>query len=169
MPPRPDRATVDPVIAEARERWTRCEEAEDAQRQAILAAKQFRSGDQWPSAIKLQRQGQAAITGQQPTPPRPCLVVDRLSQPVRQISNLIKNAMFGFEVLPNGDGADVETAEIYKGYLRYVQNKSRGESPIEWAADGAIEGGIGWFRFRTEYVHENWTGDPNDPAVFDHE
>lgn len=159
---------VSDVIAEARKRWARCADAEDAQRKRILAAKQFRALDQWPAAIKAARSGASAIAGQAPQPARPCLVVDRLSQPVRQVSNTIKNADFGFDVLPNGFGADDETAEILKGYLRRVQNQSRGESPVEWAADGAIEGGIGWFRLRTEYVHEAWDQAPAEEA-FDQE
>ncbi len=129
-----DRDDPDTLIPEARKRWNRCDESEDAQRKRILTAKQFRSGDQWPDAIKIARQGGNAIQGMPAQPPRPCLVVDRLSQPLRQTSNTIKNADFGFNVLPNGGGADNETAEIFKGYLRRVQNESRGESPIEWAA-----------------------------------
>lgn len=164
-PSKADRA----IIAEARTRWTRCDDAEHAQRAAILLAKQFRAGDQWPDEIKRQRQGAHAIAGIPAQPPRPCLVVDRLSQPVRQISNVIKNASFGFDVLPNGAGAETETAEIYKGYMRRVLAQSRGESPVEWAADSAIEGGLGWFRLRADYVHQSWDGDPNDPAVFDQE
>jgi hypothetical protein len=161
--------TGDPIVVEARERWKRCEEAENAQRKAILLAKQFRAGDQWPEAIKTARSGSHAISGLSAMPPRPCLVVDRLSQPVRLVSNVIKSAEFGFDVLPNGQGADAETAQIFKGYMRRVQLQSRGESPIEWAADGAIEGGIGWFRLRADYVYDRWEGDPNDPAVFDQE
>jgi len=161
--------TPSTVIAEARKRWNRCADAEQAQRERTLLAKKFRAGDQWPSALKSAREGAASINGAPPQPMRPCLVVDRLSQPVRQVSNTIKNADFGFDVMPNGQGADTETADIFKGYLRRVQNQSRGESPIEWAADGAIEGGIGWFRLRTEYVHESWDGDPKDPEAFDQE
>lgn len=160
---------VDPIIAEARRRWKKCEEAEDTQRKSILEAKKFRAGDQWPEAIKIQRQGSSAISGLAAQPARPCLTIDRLSQPIRQLSNQIKQAAFSIDVLPNGFGASAEIADIYKGYLRRVQNAARGESPIEWAADGAIEGGIGWFRIRTEYVHETWDGDPNDPAAFDQE
>jgi hypothetical protein len=163
-----DRGAPDPLIAEARKRWQRCDEAEQKQRKRILLAKQFRAGDQWPSAIKAAREG-ASTQGKAAQPPRPCLVVDRLSQPVRAISNTIKNADFGFDVMPNGGGADLETAKIFKGYLRWVQNRARGESPVEWAADGAIEGGIGWFRLLTDYVHQTWDGDPNDPALFDQE
>jgi hypothetical protein len=158
-----------PVIAEARKQFKRCAESEEPQRTRIVAAKKFHALEQWPAAIKLQREGAGSITGQSPQPPRPCLVVDRLSQPMRRVSNTIKNADFGFDVQPVGGGADIETAEIYKGYLRRVQNQARGESPIEWAADQAIEGGLGWARIRTEYVHKNWTGDVNDPAIFDQE
>lgn len=164
-----ERAAPSALIAQARKDWKKASEAEDPQRKSILAAKQFRAGNQWDPALKLARAGSQALQGVPAQPPRPCLVVDRLSQPVRQTSNTIKNASFGFDVLPNGAGADDETAEIYKGYMRRVHNNARGESPIEWAADGAIEGGLGWFRLRTEYVHENWDGDPNDPAVFDQE
>jgi hypothetical protein len=163
-----DRATPDPVIAEARKCWQKCDEASEAQRKRMVAAKKFRALDQWPDAIKIQREGGGSIAGQPPQPPRPCLVVDRLSQPCRQISNTIKNADFGFDVQPVGQGADVETAEIFQGYLRRVQNEARGESPVEWAADGAIEGGIGWFRLRSDYVHQTWDGVPEE-AVFDQE
>jgi hypothetical protein len=166
----PTRSTEDDaILKDARDFWKKVSAAEDAQRKRILKAKQFRAGDQWPAAIKLAREGAGSITGQGPAPARPCLVVDRLSQPVRQVSNTIKNADFGFDVLPNGQGADTETADIFKGYLRRVQNQARGESPIEWAADGAIEGGIGWFRLRTDYVHESWDGDPTDPEAYDQE
>jgi len=163
------RAGIDPIIAEARRRWKKCEEAEDTQRKSILEAKKFRAGDQWPAGIRLQREGSSAISGVAAQPARPCLTIDRLSQPIRQLSNQIKQAAFAIDVLPNGFGASGDVADIYKGYLRRVQNAARGESPVEWAADGAIEGGIGWFRLRTDYVHETWPGDPNDPAAFDQE
>ncbi len=143
---------VDPIIAEARERWKRCDEAETAQRKRILAAKKFRAGDQWDSDIRTAREGKNALQGVAAQPPRPCLTIDRLSQPVRQVSNQIKTANFSLTVTPEGKGADDETAEIIKGYLRRIQNAARDESPIEWAADGAIEGGLGWFRLRTDYV-----------------
>lgn len=162
-------AAPNPIIEEARTRWGRCDESEDAQRKSILEAKKFRAGDQWPAAIRTQREGSTAIQGMAAQPPRPCLTIDRLSQPARQISNAIKSANFAIDVLPNGMGADTETADIFKGYLRRVQNNARGESPIEWAADQAIEGGIGWFRIRTEYVHESWDGQDADESLYDQE
>ncbi len=162
-------ATPTPVITQARKDWKKASEGAEAQRKAILACKKFRALEQWPEALKLAREGAAAIAGQPPQPPRPCFVVDRLSQPVRIESNKIKNADFGFDVMPNGQGADMDTAQIIKGYLRRVQNQSRGESPVEWAADGAIEAGLGWFRIKTRFVHETWDGDPMDPEAYDQE
>jgi hypothetical protein len=154
------------LIREARERWNRAAEAEEQQRNRIVRAKQFRVGDQWPAAIKLAREGGNSLQGMAPQPPRPCLVVDRLSQPVRQVSNTIKNASFGFDVLPAGGSSDQDTADIFKGYLRWMMNNSRGESPIEWAADQAIEGGIGWFRLRTDYINETWDGELTEEAMW---
>ncbi len=160
---------LDPIVAEARDRWNRCNDAEEPQRVRTLAAKKFRAGDQWEPAIKQSREGKNGLQGQAAQPPRPCLTIDRLSQPVRHISNQIKSANFSITVVPQGQGADQQTAEIYKGYLRRMQNEARDESPIEWAADGAIEGGFGWLRLRTDYVDPN--PDPNSTSieVFDQE
>lgn len=140
------------IVAEARQRFKLAAEAEDAQRKAMLLAKEFRAGNQWPDAVRLQRQGAPAIQGVAAQPARPCLTIDRLSQPVRQVSNSVRAANFGIDVLPNGHGADDATADIYKGIIRRIQNQARGEAPIDWAADGAAECGIGWFRIRTDYI-----------------
>lgn len=160
----PEPTKTSAVITEARKRWARAAEAEDAQRKRMVLAKEFRAGKQWDDGVRMAREGagQSAIQGQPPSPPRPCLTVDRLSQPCRQVSNTIKSANFAIDVLPNGHGSDTDTAQILKGYLRYVQNQARGESPIEWAADGAIESGLGWFRIRTDFVHQNLEGIPED-------
>jgi hypothetical protein len=164
----PSPVGTDPIIIEARERWQRCDEAEQEQRKRILAAKQFRAGDQWDTDIRAAREGKNALQGVGAQPPRPCLTIDRLSQPVRQVSNQVKTANFAIDVSPNGHGADDDTAEIIKGYLRRIQNQARDESPIEWAADGAIEGGLGWFRLRTDYV-DNDPGPDAGIEAFDQE
>lgn len=135
-----------PVAAEGLERFKVSSEATDAQRRAILAAKNFRAGNQWPDEVKLQRAGAPALQGQAAQPARPCLTIDRVSQPVRQVSNAVRQSNFEIECIPVGDGADKDTAKIYKGWMRRVQNEARADAPIEWAADSAAEGGIGWFR-----------------------
>ncbi len=155
MPSPPSHVGIDPIIAEARERWQRCDEHEEKQRKRILAAKQFRAGDQWDPDIRTAREGKNALQGVAAQPPKPCLTIDRLSQPVRQVSNQIKTANFAISVTPNGHGADDTTAEILKGFLRRTQNKAKDEKPVEWASEDAIVGGLGWFRLRTDYVDSN--------------
>lgn len=142
-----------PVAEEACERFKESSEALSEQRKAILKAKQFRAGKQWEDAVLEQRQGAPAIAGVSAEPMRPCLTIDRISQPVRQVSNTIRQSNFEIDCLPTGDGADKDTAEIYKGWMRRVQNESRGDAPIEWAADSAAEGGLGWVKL-TAYCTE---------------
>ena len=158
---------VDPIITEARERWTACDEASDRSRKVMLACKKFRAGDQWPEEIKIQRQGGQALQGVAAAPPRPCITVDRISQPVRQISNGIRQANFAINVLPNGAGADQDTADIFKGYLRRMQSQAKGEAPVEWAGEQAVESGIGWIRLYADYVDPNPT--TLDESAFDQE
>jgi hypothetical protein len=77
----------------------KCDEAETTQRERIVRAKQFRSGKQWPPEIEMQRKGGASsIPGVPEMPARPCLTIDRLSQPCRQVSNQIKTAHFSIDV-----------------------------------------------------------------------
>lgn len=149
--PREDTA----LLKTARDRLKRATEAEDIQRRSILEAKKFRSLDQWPEEIRIQRQGGNAVQGIAAQPPRPCLTIDRISAPTRNVSNMVKAANFAINVLPNGHGADDDTAKIFKGLLRKAQNDSRAQAPFEWAADGAAEGGIGWFRLRSDYCDDD--------------
>ena len=60
-----DRGRVVPnaVVAEALDRFHDCLEAEEEQRKAILGAKNFRAGNQWPTEVREQRQGAPAIAG----------------------------------------------------------------------------------------------------------
>lgn len=168
MPERDPESIGSPLIVEARKRFAEAAEAGSETRKSILQAKQFRAGNQWDEQVKIQRMGAAAIQGQAAQPPRPCLTIDRISQPVRNVSNSVKQANFAITVHPNGHGADDETAKIFKGLLRKAQNDARAESPFEWAADGAAEGGIGWFRLRSRFCHDQIEGlDP--AAIFDQE
>ena len=91
----------------ALERFRRAAEESEEQRKAILAAKNFRAGNQWPEEVRQQRQGAPAIQGVAAQPARPCLTVDRVSQPVRQVSNTVRQSNYEIKTLPNGDGADV--------------------------------------------------------------
>jgi hypothetical protein len=149
----------------ARARFKRASEAENGQRKAMISAKKFRAGDQWSDEVKIQRMGGTGVQGVAAEPARPFLTIDRVSAPVRQVSNSVRAANFAIDVHPNGFGADDETARILKGLLRQIQNDARGEDPIEWAADGAAEAGLGWFRLFSDYCYNDPSIATSDPAA----
>lgn len=120
----------------------------------MLQVKAFRAGNQWPDEVKIQRGGGAAVQGVAAQPARPCLTIDRVSGPVRHVSNGIKQADFSMKVLPDGDGADEKTAEILTGWLRRIQNEARADDPVGWAGDSAAECGLGWFRILSVYTDD---------------
>src|SRR5689334_19254529 len=76
----------------------------------------FRRGkleDQWtPEAL-------AARTG------RPCHVVNKLPQFIRQVTGDMRQSRPGIRVVPVDSGGDIETAEIRAGMIRYVENRSK--------------------------------------------
>ena len=148
------RALTDADLKEMRDRFARCVDAEQAQRKSILECKNFRALNQWPESVKIQREGGGAITGQAAQPPRPCLVIDRVGQPIQQVSNAIQNANFAADFSPNGHGADDVTARMLQGLWRRVQNQAADEDPIGWAGDQMAEGGLGWFRMRSAYCDD---------------
>ena len=66
-------------------------------------------------------------------------------------------------------GRMMRLAEIIKGYLRRVQNNARGEARSDRAPTGRLRAGIGWFRLRTEFVHQTWGQDTPTEELFDQE
>lgn len=152
--PRPEMGgTTD--ITEARDRFKAAAEFEEPQRKSTLAAKNFLAGNQWDDAIKIQRQGGIALQGQPATPPRPCFVLDCVSEPHQQIVNAISASDFAVKIAPHDEDASDETAEILQGLIRQIQNDSRIDDPMTWAGSDASGGGIGWAYVYPEYEDED--------------
>jgi hypothetical protein len=142
-------------VAEARDRFKVAAEAEEPQRRSTLAAKKFLVGDQWDEAIKLQRQGAIALQGQPAAPPRPCFVLDCVSEPHQQIVNAISASDFAVKIAPHdGDGSD-QTAEVLQGLIRQIQNDSRTEDAMTWAGSDAAGAGIGWALVCSRYCEDD--------------
>jgi hypothetical protein len=142
------------LIREARDRFHDCTEAEDPQRKSTLEAKRFLALDQWPEDIKIQRQGGIAEQGQPAQPPRPCLTLDCVSEPHQSVVNAIKQADFAVKVTSKVKPGD-DTEEILEGLIRQIQNESRADDPVGWAADNAAGSGFGWFGVKSEYESED--------------
>ena len=137
-----DDAKVKKFIHKATERFKLAAEAEAAWRREALDDFEFRIGKQWPSDIQTQR----GMDG------RPCLVMNRLPQYIRQITNEQRQNRPAGMVNPTGDGADVDTAEILQGCIRHVETNSDAGVADDIAFDHMVTCGLGWERVLTDYI-----------------
>jgi Phage P22-like portal protein len=104
----------------------------------------FRRGnksDQWtPEALEA-RKG------------RPCHVVNKLPQFIRQVTGDMRQSRPGIKVVPVDSGADIKTAEVRAGMIRYVENRSKAKHVYTTGADSQVTCGIGHWQVTTEYAH----------------
>jgi hypothetical protein len=104
----------------------------------------FRRGkltDQWDALALEARKG------------RPCHVVNKLPQFIRQVTGDMRQSRPGIRVVPVDSGADVKTAEVRAGMIRYVENRSKAKHVYTTGADSQVTCGIGHWAVTTEYAH----------------
>ena len=111
----------------------------------------FRALEQWPDAIKRDRDNDP--NGARPTP-----VLDKTNQYIRQIVNEERQNRAAIKISPVDDQGDPEVAKIYTGIIRHIEYSSNALSCYTTAGEHAIDGGFGYFRILTEYC---------DPMSFD--
>lgn len=104
----------------------------------------FRAGDQWPEAIKRDRDQDD----------RPCLVINKMPQYINQITNEQRQNRPSIKISPVDSFADVETAKVIQGLVKHIENNSNASVAYDNATDGAATGGIGYIRVTTEYCDE---------------
>src|SRR5262245_38513594 len=142
----PEREELSPskkadFLATSRRRWQLANDAESEMRKEALEDDRFRAGDHWPTEIRDQR-----IRDQ-----RPCLTIDKLSQPIRQITNQEREGRPAIQINPVSGGANQATAEIQQGLIRQIEQHSYADVAYDWAFEGAVTHGWGYFRVLTEY------------------
>lgn len=104
--------------------------------------REFKNLKQWPKNIETAREAEG----------RPCLIIDQIGEPLRQLCNQQRQARPSGQYSPIGNGADEDTAEVFQGIARHIEQDS--ESPAaqayDWAFEEAAGFGLGWWRIRTE-------------------
>ncbi len=131
----------------ARDRYKRCIEAEQSNRDHAKAALKFRNLEQWPDKIKHDREND-------PDGARPCLVVDKTNQYINQVKNDQRQNRPAIKVRPVDDKGDPEIAEIYQGIVRHIEDTSKADLAYDTAFEQALDGGFGYFRILTDYTDE---------------
>lgn len=82
---------------------------------------------------------------------RPALQIDQLTQFVNQVSNDIRMNTPSINVIPHAGGADIETAEIYQGLVRDIEQSSNADDAYDYAVNMAIKCSIGYLRVDHRY------------------
>lgn len=128
-----------------------CLEAfQDRESDNILRAEEairFRAGEQWPEAIRRDREEEHQDGG-----PRPCPVLDKTNQYIRQIINEERQNRAAIKIRPVDDDADTKTAEIYTGIIRHIEDASEASVAYTTGGEHAIDGGFGYWRILAEYT-----------------
>lgn len=109
----------------------------------------FRAGEQWPDAIRREREDPNQDGGA-----RPCPVLDKTDQYVRQIVNEERLNRAAIKIRPVDDYADPETAEIFTGIIRHIEDASEALVAYTTAGEHAIDGGFGYFRLLADYTDD---------------
>lgn len=104
---------------------------------------EFENGEQWDASAKVEREG------------RPCLVINKVSQVVKQITGDQKQQKVAIKVRPVDDTSDPQIAEIYNGLIRNIENISNAAEAYDMGFEQACKAGFGAWRIITKYSTED--------------
>jgi hypothetical protein len=136
----------DDEVATGRKAFARIEEAESDNRATYIADQSFAIEEkQWPDDIRKQRE----IEG------RPVLTINKLKTFARQVINDSRQNKPSVKVNPVDDTADPETAEIFNGVIRNIQNVSNADVCFDTAIECAVYGGWGYWRITLDYAYDD--------------
>lgn len=145
------------IIARAKRRYHYCEQWESNFRKLFLDDVKFANADsdnhyQWPNNIRQTRDIEQ----------RPCLTINRTQVHNLQIINDAKQNKATVKIIPVGDGATKESADVFEGVIRHIEYISNATVAYDTALKFQVEGGIGYWRLATDYVG----GDSFDQEIY---
>ena len=145
-----EKESNDKIVERARKRFKLSQDAWSNIRKEALADLKFTAGDHWPSDMKLERERDK----------RPMLVINRMPQLIRQVTNDQRQNRSAIKVAPVDRDADVPTSKVLQGLIRHIEYNSNAEDAQDCAFEGAVRKGFGFFRVTTDYA---------DPMSFNQE
>jgi hypothetical protein len=134
------------ALKDALELFKVCQEAEEQNRANALDDLKFsRLSEQWPEAVKAQRE----LEG------RPCLTINRLPTFIRQVINDARQNKPAIKVHPADNESDPETAEIINGLIRNIEATSNADVAYDTGLDNSVTMGFGYWRVNVDYAHDD--------------
>ena len=161
------------LLTLAKARFKQEEDATEKTRQRELADLGFYAGDQWDADTAAARQMQSARFGVPPVPARPCLTINKVKEPVRQVLNQERESNIGIELIAADDfedvGAPTDDTEIRvrEGLMRRIQRAAEAADARTWAFSRAVIAGRGFYAIMTRYLPgKSWYQEPYVHRIF---
>jgi hypothetical protein len=129
----------------AREAFARISELWEKDRERYRADTKFFYVDHWPDQDRMKRDADNRLT----------LSIDKLSQYVHQVINESRQNRPTIKVRPVDSGSDVQTAEIFDGLCRHIQNRSNADTCYDIALECANVGGFGFLELTHDYANND--------------
>ncbi len=144
-------ATDEQNLSEARNQWQLSEEADRHNREAAIEDLRFSAlSQQWKESAKAQREKEG----------RPALTINQIEPIIQQIVNECRKNKPSIKFHPVDDGADQQTAEIYNGLVRTIQNGSNADIAYDTAVEHSVRCGTGyWVVDIRESDDDSWDKD----------
>lgn len=127
------------LLSLAHERFSKVRTVEAEWRRDASEELNFVSGRHWRDEEKAARKD------------RPCLVFDRISPSISQVTNDARQSQIEGRFTAVGGGADQKTAEILQGLSRNIDQDSGADVAYMTAYEYAVKIGRGWWRINIEY------------------
>ncbi len=134
------------ILEQSRKGLQACIEDEQGQRDKMLDDLRFATLDQWPADIRASRENDVD------NGPRPCLTVDQINQYITQVANDMASNRPSIKTRPVDDIADPETAEVFQGLIRHIEDQSNAHIAYQTSGESAVTIGLGYFRIAADYV-----------------
>lgn len=85
-----------------------------------------------------------------------CMIMPILPQFIHQVMNDMRQNTPSINVLPGeSDGADPETAKIFKGLIRNIEYKSNADEVYDTGSEYSVRGGLGFARVDHDYISDD--------------
>ena len=132
----------DPQFVAAMARYKTATEAVRENRRDMIDDQRFAAGDQWPDEVKAMRVG------------RPMQTINRLPAFIDQIIGDARQNKVAIKVYAGEDG-DVDTAQVYSGLIRSIENRSNADFSYDTALEQSATFGFGAWLIKTKYVADD--------------
>ena len=146
----PDDAGRGEIVQEAMDRFERCLKWEATARQNFLDDYKFANADayngyQWPNDLRKTRE----------VDDRPSLTLNGVRQHNLQVINDAKQNKPGIKVMPTGNEATYESAQVLSAMMRHIEYISNATTAYDAATNFQVQAGWGYIRVITDYCDEN--------------